>query len=71
MRPIRVRLGIVVLTAVSLLASGCQIPMAQRSAAPGRDFREDGPNYGIRNPWVIGGITAAALAVPLALDDDD
>jgi hypothetical protein len=25
----------------------------------------------LSNPWVLGGIVAAAIAIPLALDDDD
>jgi hypothetical protein len=25
----------------------------------------------LANPWVLGGIVAAAIAIPLALDDDD
>lgn len=69
MKRIRCTCSFIVLTLASLLASGCQLPMAHRSHAPDAPCGDECTNYGVRNPWVIGGITAAALAVPLALDD--
>jgi len=38
---------------------------------PGGGVGQGGVIRFLSNPWVLGGIVAAAIAIPLALDDDD
>lgn len=51
-------------------------PAAEQGVLLVQDSRvvrlQNGGNFGwLANPWVLGGIVALAIALPLALDDDD